>query len=118
MNKNLFVAIIAIIMIIAGCIISYLAKFDIAQISGLAVAMFGAGIAVNNLWKAKKAEAKTWMVVLSLALIVLGSFLLGLFSLLDLEGVKNIISMVFSVIVFIAGVVFNVVGNKINLKEG
>ena len=87
MNKKLFGTILSIVLIVAGCIISYFAKFDVVQISAFAVTMFSAGLAVNQLWTGRSEGAKTWLVILGIALVGIGAFSAGLFS----------------VIVFIAG---------------
>lgn len=112
MNKKLFALIISLSFIAVGCAISYFAQFDGAKITGFAVTMFGAGLAVNQLWNERKPEAKTWLVVTGIALVGIGSFIAGLFAVMDIEQVKNYVGLIFAVIVFIAGLVVTYIGNK------
>ena len=112
MNKKLFALIISLSFIAIGCAISYFAQFDGAKITGFAVTMFGAGLAVNQLWNERKPEAKTWLVVLGIALVGIGSFIAGLFLVMDIEQIKTYVGLIFAVIVFIAGLVVTYIGNK------
>lgn len=112
MNKKLFAVIISLSLIAVGCAISYFAQFDGAKITGFAVTMFGAGLAVNQLWNERKPEAKTWLVVLGIALIGLGSFIAGLFAVMSIEQIKTYVGLIFAVILFIAGLVVTYIGNK------
>ena len=112
MNKKLFAIIISLSLIAVGCAISYFAQFDGAKIAGFAVTMFGAGLAVNQLWNERKPEAKTWLVVLGIALIGLGSFIAGLFAVMSIEQIKTYVGLIFAVILFIAGLVVTYIGNK------
>ena len=112
MNKKLFAVIISLSLIAVGCAISYFAQFDGAKIAGFAVTMFGAGLAVNQLWNERKPEAKTWLVVLGIALIRLGSFIAGLFAVMSVEQIKTYVGLIFAVILFIAGLVTVYAGNR------
>ena len=111
-NKKLFAILISLSFIAVGCIVSYFAQFDGAKITGFAVTMFGAGLAVNQLWNERKPEAKTWLVVLGIALVGIGSFVAGLFLVMDIEQIKTYVGLIFAVIVFIAGLVVTYLGNK------
>ena len=112
MNKKLLALIISLSFIAIGCAVSYFAQFDGAKITGFAVTMFGAGLAVNNLWNERKPEAKTWLVILGIALVGIGSFIAGLFLVMDIEQIKTYVGLIFAVIVFIAGLVVTYIGNK------
>ena len=81
--KNKLFLIVSIAFIIIGAIISYFAKFPLAQISGFAVTMFGAGLAVGKLWNDRDKTAKSWLVILSMVLVGLGALLLVLLELLQ-----------------------------------
>ena len=111
-NKKLFAILISLSFIAVGCAISYFAQFDGAKIAGFAVTMFGAGLAVNQLWNERKPEAKTWLVVLGIALVGIGSFVAGLFAVMSIEQIKTYVGLIFAVIVFIAGLVITYLGNK------
>lgn len=76
MKKNFFL-IMAIILIIAGVVVSYLGKFELADISGFAVTMFGAGLAAATLWGKHDKSNKLWVSVLGIVLIGAGAFALG-----------------------------------------
>ena len=77
MKTKLFL-IVSIALIVIGAVISYFANFPLAQMSGFAVTMFGAGLAVGKLWNDRDKTAKRWMVILSMALVGLGAFAAGL----------------------------------------
>ena len=111
-NKKLFAILISLSFIAVGCAISYFAQFDGAKITGFAVTMFGAGLAVNQLWNERKPEAKTWLVVTGIALVGIGSFVAGLFAVMSIEQIKTYVGLIFAVIVFIAGLVVTYLGNK------
>lgn len=111
-NKKLFAIIISLSFVAVGCVISYLAQFDGAKIAGFAVTMFGAGLAVNQLWNERKPEAKKGLVIAGIALVGIGSFIAGLFALMSIEQIKTYVGLIFAVIVFIAGLVTIYIGNK------
>lgn len=113
MNKKLFGTVVSIVLIVVGCVVSYFAKFEVAQITAFAVTMFGAGLAVNQLWTGRNKEAKTALVILGICLIGIASFIAGLFAFLQLEQVKSLIGLIFSVVVFIAGLIVTLIGNKV-----
>lgn len=110
--NNKFGTLLAITMIVAGCVVGYFAQFDATKITAFAVTMFGAGLAVSQLWKDRKESAKTWVVILGMALVGVGAFVAGLFSFMQLEQVKTLIGLVFSLIVFVAGLVTTLLANK------
>ena len=112
MNKKLLATIVSLSLIAVGCAISYFAQFDALKITGFAVTMFGAGLAVNQLWNERKPEAKTWLVVVGIALVGIGSFTAGLFSIMDVEQIKTYIGLIFAIITFIAGLIVTYIGNK------
>lgn len=111
MNKKLLAIIISLSLIAVGCAISYFAQFDAGKITGFAVTMFGAGLAVNQLWNGRKPEAKSWLVITGIALVGVGSFIAGLFMVMDVEQIKTYVGLIFAVILFIAGLVVTAVAN-------
>ena len=54
MKKN-WISVLGILFIVIGTVVSYFAKWELADISGFAVTMFGAGLMVANLWN-KRSE--------------------------------------------------------------
>ena len=112
MNKKLLATIISLSLIAVGCAISYFAQFDAGKITGFAVTMFGAGLAVNQLWNGRKPEAKSWLVITGIALVGVGSFIAGLFMVMDIEQIKTYVGLIFAVILFIAGLVVTAIANK------
>lgn len=112
MKNKLFALIVSIVMIGVGCIVSYFAKYDAVQITGFAVTMFGAGLAVNQLWNSRKECSKTSLTILGIILVGVGSFIAGLFLLLDIEQIKTYIGLIFALIIFIAGLVSVYISNK------
>ena len=110
--KNRLFLIVSFAFIILGAIISYFAKIPLAQVSGFAVTMFGAGLAVGKLWNDRDKTAKSWLVILSMVLVGIGAFIAGLTGVITEAQVTAIIGYVFSLILIIAGVIVSVVANK------
>ena len=110
--KNKLFLIVSIAFIILGAIISYFAKIPLVQISGFAVTMFGAGLAVGKLWNDRDKTVKGWLVILSMVLVGLGAFVAGLTGVITEDQVTAIIGYVFSLILIIAGIVTSVIANK------
>lgn len=110
MNKTIS-TIISIAFIFAGAVICYFCKFELAQITGFAMTMFGAGLAVANLWESRNKEAKSWLVILGIVLVGLGAFVAGLFQLITKDQITQIISLVVSLVMLIAGIVTVIVAN-------
>ena len=111
MKKN-WLTIIGILFIVVGTVISYFAKWELADVSGFAITMFGAGLATANLWNKRDKTAKTWMSVLSLVLVGLGAFVVGFGGVIVESLVTTIISSVFGFVVIIAGLIVSAVANK------
>lgn len=105
MKNKLFALIASIAMIVIGCLLCYFAKYELVQISGFALTMFGAGLAVNQLWGSRDKTKPTWLSVVGMVLIGLGCFLAGLLALMTKEQTTTLIGMVFAFIVFVAGLV-------------
>ena len=110
MNKTISTT-ISIALIVAGAVICYFCKFELAQITGFAMTMFGAGLAVANLWESRNKEAKSWLVILGIVLVGLGAFVAGLFQLIAKDQITQIISLVVSLVMLIAGIVTVIVAN-------
>lgn len=104
MKKN-WLTIIGILFIVVGVVISYLAKWELADVSGFAVTMFGAGLASANLWNKRSATVKTWVSVLSLVLVGVGAFIVGFGGIIAESLMTTIISSVFGFVVIIAGLI-------------
>lgn len=103
MKKNFFL-IMAIILIIAGVVVSYLGKFELADISGFAVTMFGAGLAAATLWGKHDKSNKLWVSVLGIVLIGAGAFALGFLGFAE-NTMTLIISSIFGIVAIIAGLI-------------
>lgn len=112
MNKKLFALVICLVMIAVGCAITYFAQTDIGKTAGFAVTMLCAGMAVNQMWKERKPEAKPWLVILGIILVGAGSFVAGVFMLMTEAQIEAYIGMIVAVILFIAGLVAVYFGNK------
>ena len=115
--KNKLFLIVSFAFIILGAIISYFAKIPLAQVSGFAVTMFGAGLAVGKLWNDRDKTAKSWLVILSMVLVGIGAFIAGLTGVITEAQVTAIIGYVFSLILIIAGIITSVVANKAITKK-
>ena len=73
--KNKILIIIGVVLIVAGAALSYFAGFAMADVTGFAVSMFGAGVAAAGFWeKRKKTDVLS---ILTVVCIGVGAFLLG-----------------------------------------
>lgn len=102
MNKKLLL-IVGIVLVIVGCVASYLADFKLADVTGFAVTMFGAGLACVSLLE-KGSEEKPWYLsVIGVACIGVGAFLLGFGGMAE-NTMTMIISSVTGVVAVIVGI--------------
>ena len=111
MKKN-WMTIIGILFIVVGTAISYFAKWELADVSGFAITMFGAGLATANLWNKRDKATKTWLSVLSLVLVGGGAFVVGFGGVIAESMVTTIIASVFGFVAIIAGLIVSGVANK------
>ena len=111
MKKN-WLTVIGILFIVVGTAISYFAKFPMADVSGFASVMFGAGLMCANIWDKRDKTAKTWMAVLSLVFVGVGAFIVGFGGVIAESMVATIISSVFGFVAIIAGLIISAVANK------
>lgn len=111
MNKKLFL-ILSIVCIIAGAVLGHFAGYQQLQLTGFALTMFGAGLAVANLWENKKEGANKITVILSMALVGIGAFVAGMTKVITDEQVGQIIGYVFALILIISGIVTAALANK------
>ena len=111
MKKN-WLTVIGILFIVAGAAISYFAKWELADVSGFAVTMFGAGLACANLWNKRDPRAKTWLSVLSLALVGVGAFVAGFGGIVSESLVATIITSVVGLVAIIAGLIVSAVNKS------
>lgn len=103
MKKN-YLLVIGLLLVVAGVVIAYCANFALADITGFAVTVFGAGVATANLWDKRDPEKKTWLSVTSVVLIAAGSFILG-FGGFSENTMTTIISSVMGFVAIIAGLI-------------
>lgn len=111
MKKN-WLTIIGVLLIVVGTVICYLAKWQMADVAGFAVTMFGSGLATANLWDKRDKTAKTWLSVLSLVLVGVGAFVTGFGGILAESLVTTIITSVFGFVAIIAGLIVSAIANK------
>ena len=109
---NKVLTVIGLALIVAGTAVAAATGFELAQLTGLAVTMFGAGLAVANLWKERSSKSSTWLNVLVIALVTLGSFIAGLTGVLSETTVTTAIGCVVSIVLIIAGIITGAVTNK------
>lgn len=112
MNKKLFGLIVCLVLIGVGLVVSYFGQSDFTKMSGFAVTMLFAGMAVNQMWKDRKPEAKPWLVILGIILVGAGSFVAGVFMLMTEAQIQTYIGMLVALVLFIAGLVAVYFGNK------
>ncbi len=111
MKKN-WLTVIGILFIVVGVAISYFAKWELADVSGFAVTMFGAGLMCANIWNKRDTSIKTWLSVLSLALVGVGAFIVGFGGVIAESLVTTIVSSVFGFVAIIAGLIIPAIAKK------
>lgn len=109
--KKKILLIVGLIFILIGAAISYFAGFELADVTGLAVTMFGAGVAVASFWEKRDTTKKTWLSVLGLVFISIGAFLLGFGGFVE-ATMTSIITGVFGLAAIIAGIIVTVISSK------
>lgn len=106
-------SVVGIILVVVGAVIgSIWSQIPLAQLSGFAVTMFGAGLAVADLWKSRKEGTKTWANVLSIALVGVGAFLCGITNVIAEDLMVQIIGYAVSLALLLAGIITNVFAQK------
>lgn len=111
MNKKLFV-IICVAFIVIGAVVSVLTEIPESQLIGLAITMFGAGGLCSNIWKERKKEEHGLLVVLTMALVGIGSFMAGVSGILTEDTLKTIITLTVALVLIIAGLVTTKIAQK------
>ena len=117
MKKNFFL-VLSIVMMIAGVAFSYFAKWELADITGFALTMFGAGLAAATMWGKRDQSKKLWVSILGIVLIGIGAFSLGFLGFAK-DTVTIIISSVFGLVAIIAGlIVTSIQIDRIEMVDG
>lgn len=111
MNKKILL-IVGIILIVVGCVVSYLADFQLADVTGFAVTMFGAGLASSSLWEKRNPDKSKFVAVGSIFAIGVGAFLLGFAGFAE-STMTMIISSVTGIVAVIVGIIALRVNKKI-----
>lgn len=115
MNKKILI--VDIVLFVVGTIVSYFAQLELVQILAYLLQMYSAGSALYEIWQTKKPQSKSWVMILSLILLGLAAFLAGMFRLITADDAKQLVTLVFAVILFIAGLLTQVIEKKIISKE-
>lgn len=111
MNKKVL-AIIMIVLIVAGTVFGFLSETPEEQFCGFAVALFGAGAMCAKMWKDRKKDKPDLFTVLSILLTGAGCFGAGLFGFMGEADVTTIIKIIISLCVVIAGILLPVLKKK------
>lgn len=101
MNKKVLF-IIGLILLIAGCVMSYFA--EIPQLTVVAIAGEALGMALTIAAAYNEAEKKTWKTYLTLICIPVGALLLG-FAGMAKDTMVLLITSVIGLVVLIAGLI-------------
>ncbi len=110
MKKN-FILVLAIFMIIIGICFCYFAKWELADIEGFALTMFGSGLAASAMWNKRDPNKKIYISIVGIVLIGAGGFILG-FGGFDKGTLSVIISSVFGLVAIIAGLIITAMQAK------
>lgn len=109
--RKTIILIIGLLMLIVGVVVAQVGKFQLADISGFAVTMFGAGLAAATLWGKKETGSKTWLCLLGVVCIGIGAFMLGFAGFAE-ATMTVVITSVFGVVAVILGVITSYIGIK------
>lgn len=104
MNKKIFL-IVSVLAIVGGTVAGFFTVNDTAQVTSFAVTMFGAGLACAGIWENRKKEAKSSIVIASMALVGIGAFLAGLTKAVTETQMTTIIGLVLSLLLVIVGII-------------
>lgn len=107
MRKNLFL-VLGICLMIIGVVISYFADFQLADATGFATVMFGAGLAAATLWEKRNPESPILLPLIGIILIGAGAFILGFCGFAE-TTMTTIITSVFGLVAIIAGIIFSAI---------
>jgi len=113
MNKNIL-TVIGIVLAVVGAVVGSFIGFEAGQLTAFAVTMFGAGLAVANMWKGCKEGTKTWLAVLSMALIGVGAFIAGITGIVSETQLTSVIGYAISIALVIGGIITSIVQKKLN----
>lgn len=105
MTRNSVFTVVGIILVVVGAVVANFSGFALAEITGLAVAMYGAGLACQS-FISKAKSPKGWKTVVSAVCMGLGGFALGVGGLLSQDTTEQVISAAFGIASIIAGLVF------------
>lgn len=100
MNKTF--KIILTVLIVAGAFLAAFTDIPLLEYGGLAVACASAGALIFATWN--KSEKKDWKVIVSIALIAIGSFALGFMGVAG-DNISKIIAAVGGVVLLIFGII-------------
>lgn len=111
--KNKIVLILGLVCIIVGAAVGYFAGFELAQLSGFAISMFGAGLVACQLWTQKSDKKPAWLSAITIVLIAIGAFALG-FAGFAKETMTTVITSVFGLAAIIGGLILSAVAARDN----
>ena len=113
MNKNIL-TVVGIVLAIIGAIVGSFIGFEAGQLTAFAVTMFGAGLAVANMWKNRKEGTKTWLAVVAMALIGIGAFIAGIIGVVSETQLTSVIGYAISIALVIGGIITSVIQKNLN----
>lgn len=114
--KGKYLLILSVLLIVGGAVLGYFAKYDVTSFTAFAMTMFGAGLAVAQLWNNKKEDAKRPLVILSMVFVGVGAFIAGLTGAISKEQITSIIGYVFALAMLIAGIITVAIANNSQKK--
>lgn len=109
--KEKIATVVGIILVILGTIIGVATGYVAADITGLAIALLGAGAVAYGMWKNRNKEKPAWLSILSIVLICAGAFIAGFTGFAE-EAMISIVGAVVSIVLVIIGLITNAVAHK------
>ena len=109
--KNRILLIIGLVFVVVGVVFANLVDFALADVTGFAVVMFGAGLAAATLYNKRNETKATWMIIVSMVLVGIGAGLLGFGGFVE-NTMTTIIASVFGIVSIIAGLIVSAVSVK------
>lgn len=112
MSRRVFIF-VGLALIIIGTVFAYLTNFNLADVTGFAVTMFGAGLTANAMYEKRDTSKNKWLSVLTIVLVGGGGLLLG-FGGFSEDTMTTVITSVFGVVAIIGGLILSYVSSKGN----
>lgn len=109
--KN-FLTVTGLLLALAGAVAGSLVGFEAGKLTAFAVTMFGAGLAVANLWKERRERSEPWLCVLAMFLTGAGAMVAGFTGVLSESQLTTVMGHAFSILLIVSGLLASLIQKK------